>query len=224
MPSYNAGKACCVEASAASGSLFESAPALVGEALWQFLLTQKAKNDLTVATFNWAFVSALSDWAGRPGFMARHRQFDQVTLAGMQRARLVTDIIAVKDGTGSMVAVDPRRAEMLSAKGLLVVQSLVHHLIRVQHPDLESLDITILQFPETGTLLPNPNEVALADSEKIIRRRVCVENRLGVAEPIEWAVLSGDVEETLRIFREVVRGAEIAPIRPTGSEGLFPGF
>lgn len=222
--SYNAGKSCCIEATAASGELFEGQPALRGEDLWRFLLNVKAAKSrrLLDAAFNWPVVSAVSDWSNRPNFRARHRPIEAVNLIGMQRSRLVADIIAIEDGKGSLVALDPRRTEMLTASGLLVVQSLIHHLLREQFPEFSELDIIVLQFPEVGEVLPSPVEFASAEPGKALWKRRCVPNRLGDTKAIEWESLKDDVAETLRIFREVL--GSTTPPRPTGTGGMFPGF
>ena len=147
IPSYDLVKRCLPEIFGAAGTLLESKTRLTGDSLWDYV-THRSKANPASRDFNWPVVDALSTLADEPGFKAVHREFDAVTLVGGQRTKLVGNVIALIGSTPSLVCLDPRRAHFLTPNGIQVVQSITHHLLRNQYPDLEDLDIVVLQFPE----------------------------------------------------------------------------
>jgi hypothetical protein len=207
--SYGPSKKCAAEACGATGRLLEATEPLRGTALRQYL-GKIAKGDIA-ADFNWPIVEALSQWVLTENIRGLHRNFEPVTLVGSGRKDLVSGVIVVRDGRGTMLTLDPRRKNFLTRNGVLVVQSLVHHLLRMQYPDLADLDISVLQFPETRHWL---------DEDKDMRKRQVLEHRMGDAEPIPFAELRAGVAETLGIF-DVLRRREPAAPKASGMDDMF---
>lgn len=210
LTSYAASKKCSAEACGAVGELLEPTAPLCGDALRQHLL-KITKGDAFTADFNWPVVEAISRWVATEGIRARHREFDAVPLIGSRRKDLVTPAIVVRGGQGCMITLDPRRTKCLTRNGILVVQSLIHHLVRAQFPELAELDIAVLQFPESRDWL---------DKAKGIRKRVVKEHALGDEQPIPFPELQAGVAETLRIFESLRKASPIAPL-DHGMEDLF---
>lgn len=210
LKSYGPSKRCTAEACGATGGLLEDTEPLRGDALRRYL-GKLTKGDVAAADFNWPIVEAISSWVAEKGIRARHREFDPVTLVGSGRKDLVASAIVVRDGRGSMLTLDPRRANYLTPNGILVVQSLVHHLLRAQFPELAELDIAVLQFPETREWL---------DEAKDMRKRTVSEHALGGVEPIPFAELRRGVAETLGIF-EALRRRDPVPAPDLGMDDLF---
>ncbi len=199
LKSYGPSKKCTAEACGATGGLLDGMEPLRGDALRQYL-GKITKGDTAAAEFNWPVVEAISRWVEVEGATARYREFDPVALIGSRRKDLVASAILVRDGRGSMLTLDPRRANYLTAKGILVVQSLVHHLLRAQFPELAELDIAVLQFPEADEWL---------DKAKKLRKRTVQEHLLGSVEPIPFAELQAGVAETIGIFEAIRRRAPV---------------
>lgn len=210
LPSYAPAKKCTAEACGATGGLLEGADPLRGEALRRYL-GKITKGNVAAADFNWPIVDAISGWVEAEGIRARYREFDPVALIGSGRKDLVASAIVVRGGRGSMLTLDPRRANYLTPNGILVVQSLVHHLLRAQFPELAELDIAVLQFPESRAWL---------DEAKEMRKRIVVEHALGDIEPIPFAELRAGVAETLGIF-DVLRRRAPTAAPDLGMDDLF---
>ncbi len=209
LPSYAVAKKFLPEIFGANGPMLEPRPRLTGDALWAYL---GSRADSGSRLFNWPVVCALSELAGQSSFRAVHREFDSVTLVGGQRVKLVGNTVAVVDGRPSLVCLDPRRANFLTASGVHVVQSLIHHLLRTQYPDLEELDIAVLQFPQSDELL---------DRQKELMRREIVSNQLGDIPPIGVRDLIAGIAETLTIFQAALRERDADPVSRTGTDDLF---
>lgn len=207
--SYGPSKKCAAEACGATGGLLAATEPLRGLALRQHL-ARIAKGP-EASDFNWPIVEALSEWVAREGIRALHREFEPVTLVGSGRKDLVSGVIVVREGRGTMLTLDPRRKNFLTRNGILVVQSLVHHLLRMQYPDLADLDISVLQFPETSKWL---------DEDKDMRKRQVLEHRMGDIEPLPYADLQAGVAQTLGIF-EALRRREPAAREASDMEDLF---
>lgn len=195
--SYNLVKASAAEATGAVGGLLAevgvrtlSDDELKREAL------RRAKGDVDNLNFNWPPLLALRDWSRDHVARAVHREFPQVTLLGGQRVSLVVNVIAVFEGRGHLLTLDPRRAKTLTRSGLYVLQSMVHHLLREQYPDLSDLDIAILQFPEMAELIEKGSKA---------RKRQIITNRLGDRSAMDYRDLSDGIRETLSIFQRVLR-------------------
>lgn len=208
--SYGPSKKCTAEACGATGGLLKGTEPLRGLALRQHL-GKITKGDIAAADFNWPIVEALSQWVLTENIRALHREFEPVTLVGSGRKDLVSGVIVVREGRGTMLTLDPRRKNCLTRSGILVVQSLVHHLLRMQYPDLADLDISVLQFPETGDWL---------DEDRDMRKRQVREHRMGDAEPIPFAELRAGVAETLGIF-DALRRREPAAAKASGMDDMF---
>lgn len=209
--SYGPAKRCAPEACAATGSLLPPTPPLKGEPLRDYL-KKITRGDAAASDFNWPVLAGLSDWVRSNGLRAVHREFDAVPLIGSGRKDLVCNVIVVDGLQGSMITLDPRRANFLTDRGVHVVQSLVHHLLREQYPDLAELDISVLQFPESDEFL---------DDKETLRRREVLVHKLGAREPIEWKQLSEGIAETLSLFEMVRRKAPPTPPKATGTDDLF---
>jgi hypothetical protein len=210
LPSYAPAKKCTAEACGATGGLLEETEPLRGDALRRHL-GKITKGDCAAADFNWPIVEAISSWVEAEAIRARHRIFDPVALIGSGRKDLVASAIVVRGGRGSMLTLDPRRANYLTSNGILVVQSLVHHLLRAQFPELSDLDIAVLQFPESADWL---------DEAKGMRKRTVQEHALRDVQPIPFAELRAGVAETLGIF-DALRRRDPVAAPDLGMDDLF---
>lgn len=211
LQSYALLKNCAAEATDAVGGLLAGAGlGLISDTALKAELMRKAKGDGAAVAFNWPAVLALREWRRTKLDAAVHRQFAEVPLVGGKRVKLVSDIIPVIKGQGYLVSFDPRRANGLTASGIFIVQSLMHHLLRDQYPDLADLDLAVLQFPEIGELL---------SEAPLVRRRQVKMNCLGDREPMSWSELQNGIRETLAIFDAVVIAARRGGAAPTGTEG-----
>ncbi len=208
LPSYRLSKGMAPEALGAGTAMLPGAPALRGEHLYRQLLAT-AKGDAKLATFNWPVVAALAAWSDENGCRAIHREMDAVPVVGRSRKDLLCNVIVAREDQGTLITLDPRRTNGLTAHGILVLQSLIHHLVREQFPDLADFDITVLQFKETNEDLEGP--------ARATRRRV-FENTLGSITPIDWSTLEAGIAETLAIYDEL---AAPQPMKATGTDDLF---
>ena len=215
MPSYSLLKGSAAEATDAVGGLLGSAGlGLIDDHALLAELMRKAKGDAALVAFNWPSVLALREWRRTALDRAIHRQFADVPLVGGKRVKLVSDVIPVIKGRGYLVSFDPRRSNGLTASGMFVVQSLMHHLLRDQYPDLAELDLAVLQFPEIAETL---------STKPLVQRRQVVMNCLGDREPMSWSDLESGIRDTLAIFDAAVAAARRRATRdPTGTEGGFP--
>jgi hypothetical protein len=217
MLSYGLLKNSAAEATDAVGDLLAGAglSSIDDRALLAELM-RKAKGDAAVVASNWPSVLALREWRRTTLTRAVHRQFADVPLVGGKRVKLVSDIIPVIADRGCLVSFDPRRSNGLTGSGIFVVQSLMHHLLRDQYPDLAELDLAVIQFPEVAETL---------STEPLVQKRKVVMNCLGDREPMTWADLEKGIRETLGLFDAAVTAARRgAAGAATGTEGgfLFP--
>lgn len=211
--SYDLAKNCIPEAVGATGPLFPTFPGISGGALWEYV-TARAKGNCGNRDFNWPIVEALSRWSkSKDGLVARHRAFDAVPLIGTHRARLVGDVLLSDGGPPAMVCIDPRKANGLTERGIFVVQSLIHHLLREQHLDLAECDIWVVQFPLASSYLLSPID---GKQTKLVSRNILI-CRLGDIQPIGWSELVAGIGTTLAIFSEMA--AEATAERRRGSGG-----
>lgn len=211
LPSYALLKNCAAEATDAVGGLLAGGGLEpISDTALQAELMRKAKGDGAAVAFNWPAVLALREWRRTRLDAAVHRQFAEVPLVGGKRVKLVSDIIPVIKDQGYLVSFDPRRTNGLTASGIFVIQSLMHHLLRDQYPDLADLDLVVLQFPETGELL---SELPL------VRQRQVMINCLGNREPMSWSELQNGIRETLAIFDAAIITTRRGGAAPTGTEG-----
>jgi hypothetical protein len=215
MPSYGLLKSSAAEATDAVGGLLASAGlGLIDDSALLVELMRKAKGDAALVAFNWPSVLALREWRRSELDRAVHRQFADVPLVGGKRVKLVSDVIPVIKGRGYLVSFDPRRSNGLTNSGLFIVQSLMHHLLRDQYPDLADLDLAVLQFPEIAEFL---------STEPPVQKRKVVMNCLGDRAPMSWSDLESGIRETLAIFDAAVAAARrSAPGGATGTEGGLP--
>lgn len=211
IPSYSLSKRCLPEIFGATGALFGATERLAGDKLWEYV-TARARGNAAARDFNWPVTEALSSLAAGDDFQAVHREFDAVSLVGGQRTKLVGNVIALIDGRPSLICLDPRRTNFLTPSGLFVVQSLIHHLLRTQYPDLEELDIAVLQFPQLDQRLKRDDKM---------KRRATVTNRLGDREPMSWSELDAGITETLTIFQSLLHRRPPETPRRTGTGDLF---
>lgn len=211
IPSYSLSKRCLPEIFGATGGLLGSTDKLTGDKLWDYV-TARARGNMSARDFNWPVSEALSDFAAVDGFQAVHREFDAVSLVGGQRTKLVGNVIALVDGRPSLICLDPRRTNFLTAGGLHVVQSLIHHLLRTQYPDLADLDIAVLQFRQLNQPL---------ERDETMKRRVIVANRLGDREAMSWSDLDAGITKTLTIFQSLLQRRPPEAPRRTGTDDLF---
>lgn len=211
IPSYGLSKRCLPEIFGATGALLGATGRLSGDKLWDYV-TARARGNISARDFNWPVAEALSGFAAGDGFQSVHREFDAVSLVGGQRTKLVGNVIALVDGRPSLICLDPRRTKFLTAGGLHVVQSLIHHLLRTQYPDLEDLDIAVLQFPQLDQRL---------ERDETMKRRAIISNRLGDREAMPWSDLDAGITETLTIFQSLLRRRPPEAPRRTGTGDLF---
>ncbi len=215
--SYNVGKRCAPEALGATGPLFPPMAGLTDSALWEYV-TRQSKGDVDVRDFNWPIVEALSrNFGASPSTISRYRSFDTVPLVGTHRARLVCDALISDGGPAALFSLDPRKAHGLTDWGAFVVQSLIHHLLREQYPDLADCDIWIVRFPPTVKFLNSPID---GSQTSMLERQVIVD-RLGDREPMSWSELSSGMAQTFAIYTEML--AEVAAERRrSGGGGSLP--
>jgi hypothetical protein len=206
LPSYAVAKRAVIEAIGAVGPMLPPSTPLRGEDLCRFVLNL-AKGDKGVFEFNWPIVSALSAWADSSLDRAIFREMDPANIVGHMRRDLVCSAIPVIGGVGYLLAIDPRRNKGLTPRGIFVLQSLIHHLYRLQYVDISELDIVIAQFPEKR--VKNPD-----GSTSVLRKLVC--HTLGEKAAMPWSDLSSGIAETAAIFESLLRQSQQ---KSTGTEG-----